>query len=213
MHGGSAGSGGTTSTGGTTGSGGVSGEGNCNDERRAIRELINENKTCSDTSECEAYYFGCGVTEDGCTGAVYVNRFLERALLEYHQLRLQGCVAEHESIGVCAECDRVATPPTCSDGTCIGASACALEIAALQDFKSRNDSCNVDDDCVAQVVGCEVTEDDCTGAVYYAKSFDLTEFSLLRDEYYACAGACSSCFRTPSPPACVLGHCQIRPFR
>jgi hypothetical protein len=107
----------------------------------------------------------------------------------------------------------VPSPPTCSDGRCIGASACELEAAALWDFKSRNDACETSDDCIAEQVGCEVTEDDCTGAVYFAADFDRAEFERLRDEYYSCRGMCAVCRRIASAPGCVSGRCQILPTR
>ena len=214
IQGGSAGNGAVSSggSGGIAGSGAVSSDENCDDERRAMREAINENKACTDTSQCTTTYVGCGVTEDDCTGAVYTNGHNDE-VVTYFRLRLMGCLIEHEPTEGCGGCDREARPPACIDGRCIGASACALEVGALWDFKARNDACNVDDDCVTEAVGCEVTEDDCTGAVYYAENFDRAEFSQLREEYYACAGSCGACRRATSPPACVLGHCQIRPLR
>jgi len=90
---------------------------------------------------------------------------------------------------------------------------CTDEAAALWDFKSRNDACETSDDCVTEYVGCDVTEDDCTGAVYYAADFDRAEFEALRDEYRDCAGMCAACRRLASPPGCVSGRCQILPTR
>lgn len=91
--------------------------------------------------------------------------------------------------------------------------ACELEAAALWDFKSRNDACETSSDCTTEFVGCNVTEDGCTGAVYYAADFDRAEFQRLRDEYYSCSGTCGACRRPASPPGCVSGHCQILPTR
>jgi hypothetical protein len=185
----------------------------CNDERRALRELINANKSCNETADCGGASIGCGVSEDGCTGAVYTNRNVDPAEFQSLLERFRECLRLHENTLGCAICDRVETPPTCRGGLCVGCTDCALEIAALGDFKSRNDACEVDDDCITEIIGCEVTEDDCTGAVYFSKDVDREELTLLRDEYYACTGGCGACRRIASPPACVSGHCVIRPLR
>jgi hypothetical protein len=198
--------------GGQGGSGGgpAGGKEDCDDERRAVRAAVNQNKACTDSSQCVTEYVGCGVTEDDCTGAVYTNGYNEE-LLTYHRIRLGDCIVNHESTDDCAVCERVARAPDCIDGRCIGASACALEVGALTHFKSRNDACDTDDDCMMETVGCDITEDGCTGVVYFAKTFDRAEFSLLRREYFFCIGICASCARVPSPPACISGHCRSTP--
>jgi hypothetical protein len=196
---------------GGTGTGG--GDGNCNDERRALHELIDANKTCSGTPECITLTAGCGVTEDDCTGAVYTNDDVDQAEFAALRSELVECVTTHEGAEGCAICERVPLPPACREGRCIGASECGQQAAALWDFKARNDACETSDDCVTEYVGCDVTEDDCTGAVYFAADFDRVEFERLRDEYHACAGTCGACRRLPSPPGCVSGHCRILPIR
>jgi hypothetical protein len=96
-------------------------------------------------------------------------------------------------------------------GSASGSAACALQAAAIWDFKARNDACDVDTDCVSEGVGCGITEDGCTGAVYFASNFDRDEFLRLREEFWACAGSCAACRRAISPAGCVSGHCVIRP--
>ncbi len=201
-----------TSAGGSS-SGGTVGVQDCNDERRAVREFINQNKSCSETSDCITTTVGCGITEDDCTAAVYMSASVDREEFEALRAEFIICVATYEGPAACSICDRVQRPAACVGGQCIGSAACALEAAALWDFKSRNDACEVDDDCVTEIVGCEVTEDDCTGGVYFASDFDREEFTSLRDEYLACTGGCGACRRLTMPPACVSGHCAIRPLR
>jgi hypothetical protein len=202
-----------TDTGGSAGTGTGGSDEDCDDERRALRELINANKACSDTSDCISLTVGCGITEDNCTGTVYTNDDIDEALFDDLRSSFMTCLEAHESTDGCAICERLPRPPTCSEERCVGASACELEAAALWDFKSKNDACETSDDCITEFVGCDVTEDDCTGAVYFAADFDRAEFEALRDEYHSCTGGCGACRRLPSAPACVSGHCQILPTR
>jgi hypothetical protein len=183
----------------------------CSDERKEMRDLLNANKNCETTADCQTLLVGCGVTEDDCTGAVYANQSLDAELFAYHRLRLDACGTLFEGFG-CANCERAARQAECIDGLCLGAASCALEASAVRYFINENNACTEDADCVQESVGCEVTQDDCTGAVYLASGFDDAEFKSLRAEYYACKGvdSCSACLRTVSPPACVGGYCQHR---
>jgi hypothetical protein len=182
----------------------------CSDERKAMRDLLNGSKTCTDTADCQTLLAGCGVTEDDCTGAVYANQSLDNERFAERLSRLSTCSASFEG-GLCGNCERAARPAACIDGLCLGAATCALEASALGYFISENAGCSSDLDCVTETVGCEVSQDDCTGAVYLADGFDHTEFEALRDEYFACkGGGCSSCDRTVAAPACLAGFCQRR---
>ena len=178
-----------------------------------MRTFINENKSCAETADCTVLHGTCGITEDGCTNAVYVNNATDPMSYDFQRLRLRSCLSDFEGTESCVSCDRVPAPPTCVDGKCIGTSACALEANAIWDFKSRNDACTVDDDCTTAFVGCDVTEDGCTGAVYFAADFDRDELTKLQAELSGCSGGCSVCEREAAPPACVSGRCVIRPLR
>jgi hypothetical protein len=86
--------------------------------------------------------------------------------------------------------------------------ACATESRALTDFIAGNKSCATDADCRSGLnVGCGITEDDCTGAVYVNTRADLAAFEALRTDFFECTGGCSHCKRVNSGPACVDGGC------
>jgi hypothetical protein len=84
------------------------------------------------------------------------------------------------------------------------------EQRALLDFISANKSCESAADCRAENVGCGITEDDCTGAVYVNAATDLTAFGTLRDRYRACVGDHPNyvtCARLDAPADCINGRC------
>ena len=185
----------------------------CTDERSEIVELLNANKSCTDTSDCSMHYVGCGVSEDGCTGAVYSNAELDPDEVKGLTARLSTCTAAfEEEPGGCGLCERVAQPPQCVDDRCIGADACALEKSVMAAFIYDNDACETADDCTSVVVGCGVSEDGCTGAVYLSEGFDRDEFDSLRSALYGCVTdadpSCAVCERESAPAACVEGRCQ-----
>jgi hypothetical protein len=181
----------------------------CTDERRAMRDLLNANKACTDTADCVTLYAGCGVTEDGCTGAVYANQDLSFDDYQQKVDRLNACGAAVDGSS-CAICERASIPPSCIDGLCLGGATCALEANEVWHVINQNNACSSDDDCVVEGVGCEVTQDDCTGAVYLAAGYDKPAFEAARDEYYACKGVsgCGACLRAISPAKCIAGACQ-----
>jgi hypothetical protein len=88
--------------------------------------------------------------------------------------------------------------------------ACASESRALSDFIAGNKSCTADADCHQQLVGCGITEDGCTGAVYLSNQADRTTFEALRTDFVECTGGCGNCKRATPPPACVAGRCGPR---
>jgi len=184
----------------------------CSDEMRDIVELVNANKSCADTSDCVTHFVGCGVSEDDCTGAVYSNPELDSDELRGLTQRYATCfnAFEPELVG-CGTCDRIALPPSCVEGRCIGADPCTLERNLMATFMFTNDVCETADDCATEVVGCGVSEDDCTGAVYLSEGFDRAEFDRLKGGLYACAAgaeSCALCEREIAPAACVSGRCQ-----
>lgn len=183
----------------------------CSDERLALVDLLNANKSCTDTSDCVTHSAGCGVSEDGCTGTVYSNAALDGDVVRRLALRLATCTSafEEDSSG-CVLCERIPQPPACVDGRCVGADACALEKSVLSSFMDLNDACETVADCTTEVVGCGVSEDGCTGAVYLNEGFDDAEFGRLRSALHACAGdadTCALCEREITPAACVEGRC------
>jgi len=186
----------------------------CFDERREIVELLNENKSCTDTSDCIMHSVGCGVSEDDCTGTVYSNAELDRDEVQGMADHLATCVSAFEGLngsGGCGFCERAPQTPECFEGRCVGRDTCALDRSMMAAFVYSNDACETADDCVTEVVGCGVSEDDCTGAVYLGEGFDSVEFERLRSELYACAGdsaSCALCERESAPAACVSGRCQ-----
>jgi len=187
----------------------------CWDERHAVVDLLNEHKECETDGDCTSHFVGCGVTEDGCTGATYSNGELAPSEVNALTGRLNTCVTafeeDHEQCGLC---ERVSAPAQCIEGRCGGGEACALEVSMMAMFVASNEACEIDADCVVDTAGCGFSEDGCTGAVYLSGGFDEEEFGRLRDDLYACAGedgSCALCERESAPVACVAGACRPRP--
>jgi hypothetical protein len=184
----------------------------CWDERHAIADLLLENKACTTTDDCTSHFVGCGVSEDGCTGATYSNLDPDRAEVGERVRRLDTCVAAfEEDLGRCDLCERVAAPPQCVDGRCGSGEACALEVSLLAHFVAMNEACETAADCVVETAGCGFSEDGCTGAVYVTRGFDEAEFARLRSDLYACGGdadSCLLCERETTPVACISGYCR-----
>jgi hypothetical protein len=91
---------------------------------------------------------------------------------------------------------------------------CADQELAMRGFLDANKTCTGDSDCQQALVGCGVTEDDCTGAVYVNKSTDTSELEQLRRALSLCASGgvsdqgCGACFRAIAASACILGRCE-----
>jgi hypothetical protein len=84
----------------------------CGNEQRALQDFINGNKSCAVDADCQVLNVGCGITEDECTGTVYVNTRTE--LSEFEALRHEY----YACVGTCAGCDRASPPPVCLGGVC-----------------------------------------------------------------------------------------------
>jgi len=95
------------------------------------------------------------------------------------------------------------------------ATGCEDEDAAMRTFLADNKACTADADCQTRYVGCDISEDGCTGAVYVNASADLATFEAIRTAYYQCAPEapnCALCERASPPPGCIAGTCQPRAF-
>lgn len=95
-----------------------------------------------------------------------------------------------------------------------GATACEAAARKVEDFLVQNKACETNDDCQRAFVGCGITEDDCTGAVYFNKDASESDLATLRDDFLQCVGqpaGCPVCTRIATPPACVDGHCGPAP--
>ena len=88
-----------------------------------------------------------------------------------------------------------------------GGQTCPSERQALIDFILNNKDCDTSADCQALNVGCGITEDDCTGAVYVSKRADGASFEALRTDFVECTGGCGTCKRVNSGAACVNRRC------
>ena len=143
---------------GTHAGGGSGGTGNtqCSDEERALRDFIAANKSCSTDADCQTLYAGCGVTEDGCTGAVYVNQLTEGPGFAAVNSAYQQCVNGEPS---CAVCDRVSLSPACIAGSCQRSGVpgvCDLPFEAGSCLAYMPVFAHVDGACVEQIYGgCE----------------------------------------------------------
>jgi hypothetical protein len=106
------------------------------------------------------------------------------------------------SLDQCASAHDECTDPGCGD-----------EQRALLDFINANKACSSAADCRSERVGCGITEDDCTGAVYLNTQADLASFGPLRDQYRACLGDrpnCATCARFDADADCIGGRCSRR---
>jgi hypothetical protein len=187
----------------------------CELQQQNAYNFINENKACSSTADCRIDFVGCGVTEDDCTGAVYVNQSTDLAQLGALRAEVAACVGGGQG---CAVCLRISPSAACVDGLCQPGgfgSACEDEQQAMRNFIQANKACSTVEDCQTQYAGsCSVTEDGCTGAVYVNQSTDLNTLSGLVGSLRVCEGDDSSCAceRASLPPACVSGQCQPGSF-
>lgn len=97
---------------------------------------------------------------------------------------------------------------------CFDNTVCSDERLAIVDLVNANKACTDTSDCVTEFVGCGVTEDDCTGAVYGNAELDSDELYRLGLRLGTCSNAfengsewCGQCDRIPWPPSCVDGRC------
>lgn len=87
----------------------------CSSEVAAVRDFVNANKACKTSYDCQISSAGCGYTEDGCTGAVYVNRATNLTVLRELASQLYRCNDGSDS---CAVCERMTAPAACVSGAC-----------------------------------------------------------------------------------------------
>jgi hypothetical protein len=90
------------------------GLGGCLPQRNALEGFIGDNKECTTTDDCQIAFGGCGVTEDDCTNAVYVNKRTDLQQLDRLRAALDACHPEECGSG----CDRALVPPECIEGSC-----------------------------------------------------------------------------------------------
>jgi hypothetical protein len=111
---------GSANAGNSSGSGGTAGSGTtaCSTEEEALRRFIAENKSCSSVDDCQTQYVGCNVTEDDCTGAVYVNRDADQSVFEAGRRAYMECTGTNWG---CPVCERLSPPPACINGSCVRA--------------------------------------------------------------------------------------------
>jgi hypothetical protein len=186
----------------------------CGSERQAVLDFIAQNKACSTYEDCGAQYAGCGVSEDDCTGAVYVNRFVDEAKWASLMRSLASCTGSESA---CTTCDRAAPPAACVSGRCervdFGTS-CDDEAQALRDFIEASKSCNTADDCGMGLGTCGLPYSECTGTVWVNSDFDDQAFTPLYAYYTLCldtAGtpaACSEPTCAQQKAACIAGRCE-----
>jgi Kunitz/Bovine pancreatic trypsin inhibitor domain len=87
----------------------------CEDEDSALRTFLADNKACAVDTDCQTQQVGCGIAEDGCTGAVYINTSADLGAFEAHRAAFLQCTLGEPS---CVVCERVSLPPACIAGTC-----------------------------------------------------------------------------------------------
>jgi hypothetical protein len=200
--------------GGEPGNAGAGSTAECASEEAAVRQFLEENKACSEDSDCRSQAVGCGVTEDGCTGTVYVNQSTNEAELAALRSAYATCMSDGAS-EFCVSCNRVSSDAACVAGRCLirpaDSGKCENEERAVREFVSANKACDEDSDCRSWIVGCGVTEDDCTGAVFVNRSTDTSELDALKQTLELCTGGCGSCRRGVGDGACVSGLCQNYP--
>jgi hypothetical protein len=87
----------------------------CSREIRAVSDFVQANKTCQSDADCQSAFVGCGYTEDGCTGAVYVNQ--STSLEDLAELARELYACDHGG-DACSACYRAIAPATCVAGSC-----------------------------------------------------------------------------------------------
>jgi hypothetical protein len=87
----------------------------CGNEQRALLDFISANKSCTSAADCRSEGVSCGITEDDCSGAVYLNTRTDLATFGTLQDRYHACVGDHPNCGVCG---RFASDPDCIGGRC-----------------------------------------------------------------------------------------------
>jgi hypothetical protein len=80
-----------------------------------VSDFVTANKTCRADDDCRSAFVGCGYTEDGCTGAVYVNQSTNLDQLAELARDLYRCNHDDDS---CSLCERATSPVTCVAGAC-----------------------------------------------------------------------------------------------
>jgi hypothetical protein len=187
----------------------------CSSVREAMFGFVNANKTCNDVADCQTQYVGCGVTEDDCTGAVYVNKSTDLERFESLRSRVSAC--GNGTTPGCSMCLRVSSSPACIDGQCKRRDPeCTSERQTMIDFINANKACSSTADCQMRMVGCGVTDGDCTGAVYVNRSTNLTRFGTLARNLATCATGrsvpnCGGCTLPIQAPECIAGQCTRHP--
>lgn len=87
----------------------------CSAEQQALVDFIQKNKACTSAADCEIRVVGCGVTEDGCVGSVYVNQSTDDALFSALSAKYTSCASGGTG---CVTCKRLSRPPACISGLC-----------------------------------------------------------------------------------------------
>ncbi|HEY8945017.1 MAG TPA: BPTI/Kunitz-type proteinase inhibitor domain-containing protein [Polyangiaceae bacterium] len=191
---------------GSAGSGNTGGNPECSTEQADVEAFLAENKTCRARSDCRTAYVGCGVTEDGCTGTVYLNNEADLDQLNHLRVHLLACTGGEG----CVQCDRASPEATCINGQCAPETlqSCTTQERALLDFIDANKACETDSDCRDMQTFTHVTEDGCTTAVYVNTEIPAEDFERLAGALAECAGGTGACKRAISPPVCDEGRCQ-----
>lgn len=96
---------------------GAASVGECGEQELAVRRFIGANKACAGNSDCRYDFVGCGVTEDDCTGAVYINRDTDAFELERLRREFALCVNGGGADG-CSGCSVVPSSSECISGMC-----------------------------------------------------------------------------------------------
>jgi hypothetical protein len=88
----------------------------CAAQEGALRNFLDTNKACTTDADCQMQQVGCGFTEDGCTGTVYVNNDADLATFNAQRTSYFECIGEEFG---CAVCERVSAAPDCVAGSCV----------------------------------------------------------------------------------------------
>ena len=89
----------------------------CANEQRALLSFIDANKACASAADCGSESVGCGVNEDDCTGAVYMNTGADLTAFGSLRTAYLECVGTDNSChGRCARFD---SPADCIEGRCL----------------------------------------------------------------------------------------------
>jgi hypothetical protein len=87
----------------------------CGHQQSVLLDFIDANKSCATAADCRSERVSCGITEDDCTGAVYLNTKTDLAAFGTLRDQYRACLGNHPN---CSSCARLEPDADCIQGRC-----------------------------------------------------------------------------------------------